>query len=98
MVKFAELENASDRMIDEILETVDRATLATALQGANARLVERVLGGRSPEMIDQVLSHIQRRQTVSLAEVESARQQIAEMAEALEAAGIPVWDPAAGNE
>lgn len=92
MVKFAELESVSEKMIDGILENVDHATLATALQGASVRLIDRVLGGRSPEAIEQVLTQVHQQQAASLAEIETARQQVAEIADDLEAAGIPARD------
>lgn len=94
MVEFAQLANASDEMIERILENVDRATLARALQGASVRMVERVMGGRSPDEIADVLEIIREQQATSLAEIESARRQIAEIAEDLESAGVPVWDAA----
>ncbi len=90
MLKFAELTEASQEMIEGILEQVDRATLATALQGSSARLIERVLGGRPPEEIAQVLEDVRRQQAVSLEEIEAARQTVTEIAADLERAGIPV--------
>ncbi len=97
MVTFTQLEQASDVMIERLLETVDRATWATALQGANARLIDRVLGKRSPEAIEDVLREIQRQQAVDLDTVERARQDVEQVAAELEAAGIPVWDRAPGR-
>lgn len=97
MVSFTELEQASDVMIERLLETVDRATWATALQGANARLIDRVLGRRSPQAIEEVLLEIQRQQAADLDTVERAREQVESMAAELEAAGIPVWNGAEGS-
>ena len=92
MVRFVELAKASEEMIDGVVENVDRSTLAMALQGANARLIERVLGSRSSEEIGEVLTHIQAQQAASVAQIENARRQVAEIAAELEAAGIPVRD------
>jgi flagellar motor switch protein FliG len=92
MVTFEQLERASDPMIEKILEHVERATLATALQGASVRMVERVMGGRSSQEIGTVLECIREQQAASLAEVESARKQVAALADELKSAGIPLWD------
>jgi len=90
MKSFAELVSASDRVIESILKNVDREVLATALQGANARLIDRMLGGRSAETIGEVLASITRQQVADLNRIESARRQIAEMIEQIESVGIPV--------
>ncbi len=88
MRTFAELEVASDEMIESVLRNVDRTLLATALQGASGRLIDRILGRRSTREIEQVLHEIARQQAATLSEIEAARQQIAHMTEELETAGI----------
>ncbi|MBN1345969.1 MAG: hypothetical protein JXQ73_24980 [Phycisphaerae bacterium] len=93
MVEFTKLANVSEKMIENLLERVDRTTFATALQGANARLIDRVLGKRSPEQIERVLEDIQEHQVSDLAEIREAQRKVAEITEELEAAGIPVWAP-----
>lgn len=94
MVTFTQLEKASEAMIEKLLENIDRATLAKALQGASVRMVERVMGRRSPREIAEVLSIIREQQAATLAEIEVARQQVTAIAEELKAAGVPVWDAA----
>ncbi len=90
MNSFAELAEASDEMIDNILRNVDRAVLATALQGANVRLIDRILSGRSSRTIEEVLKAIQHQQAVDMRAIESARRQVADLARELETVGIRV--------
>jgi flagellar motor switch protein FliG len=90
MRPFAELAQASDDMIESILKNADRATLALALQGASVRLIDRVLGGCSAGEIQRVLNTIARQQAASLAEIEAAQRQIAEIVDDLESVGIAV--------
>jgi flagellar motor switch protein FliG len=92
MKSFVELAQASDEMIESILNHVDHRVLAVALQGVNAGLIGRILGGRSPETIAEVLSSIRRQQVADVDAIESARRQIAEMVEELESVGSPARD------
>ena len=89
METFAVLQSASDELIESVLDRVDRAAMARALQGASARLIERVLGGRPSEAVEDVLSNIRSQQAASLAEIDQARRQVADLVDELAAAGIP---------
>ena len=78
---FDDLANVEERILAAVVRAADAKVLMTALIGAAAELVDRILGGLSPAEAAQARHQLDHPGPLRLRDVEEARQQIARLAQ-----------------
>ena len=82
-----QLLHVSDEMMRTVIEQLDDETISLALRTARETLKRKVLRNLDAEQARQIERELQSVEPVSISEIESAQQRVAEVVHRLEAAG-----------
>ena len=87
MYMFSDLERLDDRSLQTVLGQTNTDLLALALQGASSQLSERILGNISKRARQNLEEEMEFKQGAKEAEIEQARNSIAEVLAKLDESG-----------
>ena len=87
MFMFEDLIRLDDRNFQMLLRTIDQKLLASALKGADAKLLDKVMRNLSQRSAEMLREEISSRGPMRVTEIDAARQEIVGIAQRLEREG-----------
>jgi flagellar motor switch protein FliG len=97
MFVFEDLIRLEDRGFQMLLRTVDQKLLASALKGADAKLLDKVLRNLSQRSADMLREEITARGPMRVTEIDAAKREIVAIAQRLEREGTIVLPTDSGD-